>query len=105
MAVVKNSIGIALALGFLLVAPSAPKDPPVAATMGFFLDNWQSKSWVAPDSREGVVGTGPAPAGASTGKEGRGSVEAANVITKIPPSIYGHNANTWMTTMITEPVF
>src|ERR1700690_301558 len=96
MMVGKNNIGIALAFGFVLVAPSAPKDPPVAATMGFFLDNWQPKSWVAPDSREGVV---------ATGGDVTVSIDATNVITKIPPAIYGHNANTWMTAMITEPVF
>jgi hypothetical protein len=99
-----NNIGfrLALAFGFVLVAPSAPKDPPVAATMGFFLDDWQPKSWVAPESREGeasAFGEGAA------GKDVTVSVDATNVITKIPPSIYGHNANTWMTAMITEPVF
>jgi hypothetical protein len=52
MAVRKNNIGLAVVFGFVLVAPLAPKDPPVAATMGFFLDDWQPKNWVASGSRE-----------------------------------------------------
>ena len=64
--------------------------------MGFFLNDWQPKRWVAPDSREGVR-----PAGGDVTV----SVDASDVITKIPPAIYGHNANTWMTAMITQPAF
>jgi hypothetical protein len=95
---------IGLIAGLVLVAPLAPKDPPVAAkdppvapTVGFFLDDWKAKSFEAPGSREGAV----------AGQEGAVTVnvDATNVITKIPPSIYGHNANTWMTAMISEPVF
>ncbi len=33
------------------------------------------------------------------------TVDAASVITRIPPSEFGHNANIWMTAMVTEPVF
>jgi hypothetical protein len=96
MTVRKNSIGAAFLFGLVLVAPSAPNDPPVAATMGFFLDNWQPKSWVAPDRMDiGAPKTGDVTV----------TIDATNVITKIPPSIYGHNANTWMGAMITEPVF
>ncbi|HET6254977.1 MAG TPA: FG-GAP-like repeat-containing protein [Puia sp.] len=74
----------------------APKDPPVAATMGFFLDDWQPKRWVAPDRMDiGAQKTGDVTV----------TVDASNVITKIPSSVYGHNANTWMTAMITEPDF
>jgi hypothetical protein len=71
--------------------------------MGFFLDDWQPKSWVAPESREGVAGY--AFGDGAAGQEVTVMVDATNVITKIPPFIYGHNANTWMTPMITEPVF
>jgi hypothetical protein len=99
-----NNLLLILAFGFVLVAPSAPNDPPVAPTMGFFLDNWQPKSWVAPSFTEVVAGK-PAPGEFSAGNEVAVSVDATNVITKIPPSISGHNANTWMTAMITEPVF
>jgi hypothetical protein len=91
-----NNILRVLTFGFLLVAPAAPKDPPVAATMGFFLNDWQPKSWVAPDHLEGVR---------PVGEDVTVNIDASDVITKIPPSIYGHNANTWMTSMITQPVF
>jgi hypothetical protein len=82
--------------GFLLVAPSAPKDPPVAQTVGFFLDDWSAKNFVVPGSREGVV---------ATGADVTVNVDASDVLTKIPPSMCGQNANTWMSAMITEPVF
>ena len=96
MAVGKNNIGVAFLFGLVLVAPSAPKYLLVAATMGFFLDNWRPKSWVAPDRMDiGAPKTGDVTV----------SIDATDVITKIPPSIYGHNANTWMSAMITEPVF
>lgn len=74
----------------------APVDPPVATTMGFFLDEWQPKTYVAPDYIETVLTAVPT----STL-----TVNAANVITKIPLSIFSHNANNWMTRMYNEPVF
>jgi hypothetical protein len=95
-------------LGLVLVAPSAPKDPPVAPTMGFFLDDWQPKTFVAPDNKEMPAapgGSGAATAAASLGSAVTVTVDAADIITKIPRSEFGHNANTWMTAMITEPVF
>ncbi|MDP4226249.1 MAG: alpha-L-arabinofuranosidase [Bacteroidota bacterium] len=73
-----------------------PVDPPVASTMGFFLDNWQSKTYVAPQYTESAIATSP-----STTV----TVDFANVITKIPLAIFGHNANNWMTQMYNEPVF
>lgn len=72
-------------------------DPPVAATMGFFLDDWQTKTFTAPAYNETIIPTA-ATANVVT-------VDAGNIITKIPLSIFGHNANTWMTPMITEPLF
>src|SRR5580704_9955932 len=90
-------------LGLVLVAPSAPKDPPVAATMGFFLDDWQPKTIAAPDYKEVPAALGGAAFGAaSTGADVTVTIDAADIITKIPRSEFGHNANTWMTAMITE---
>jgi hypothetical protein len=91
-----NNIGVAFGFGLLLLAPAAPKDPPVAQTMGFFLDDWKARIFVAPMSREGVE---------ASGADVTVNVDASDVITKIPPSVCGQNANTWMTAMITEPVF
>jgi hypothetical protein len=100
-----NNFGLFWAglLGLVLVAPSAvrPKDPPVAPTMGFFLDDWQEKAFAAPDYKMVAAPSGGVPAGADVTV----TIDAADIITKIPRSEFGHNANTWMTAMITEPVF
>jgi len=94
-------------LGLVLVAPSAlrPKDPPVAPTMGFFLDDWQAKNFAAPDYREVSAAGGVSAAAGAGGPDVTVTIDAADIITKIPRSEFGHNANTWMTAMITEPVF
>lgn len=85
-------------MSLLLVVPPAlgPGDPPVAPTMGFFLDDWQPKKFVVPQHQNiGAPATG----------EVAVTIDASNVITRIPTSVYGHNANTWMSAMITEPEF
>jgi hypothetical protein len=100
-----NNIAIGLLFGLALVAPGdAGKDPAVAPTMGFFLDSWQARRFAAPDHKEvGALATGAGVA--SAGAEVAVTIDAGDVITKIPPSEFGHNANTWMTAMITEPAF
>ncbi|HRP56327.1 alpha-L-arabinofuranosidase [Agriterribacter sp.] len=72
-------------------------DPPVAATMGFFADDWQAKTFAAPAYTEAT------PVTAATSNTV--TVDASSIITKIPLSLFGHNANTWMTPMVTEPLF
>lgn len=72
-------------------------DPPVAATIDFFLNNWQAKTFSAPEYSEGVV-----PSAATSNIV---TVDASAIITKIPGSITGHNANTWMTPMTDQPLF
>lgn len=72
-------------------------DPPIAATMGFFLTDWQAKTFTAPSFTEVPAVTAPA--------TNIVTVDASSVITKIPGTIFGHNANTWMTPMVTEPLF
>ena len=67
------------------VAPA--NDPGIDATIGFFLNNWQPKAFVAPAYTEGAT-TGAASTTVT--------VDASDVITKIPTQIFGHNANTWM---------
>jgi hypothetical protein len=71
-------------------------DPQIASTMGFFLDGWQPKTYLAPVYSAGTIAS---TAGTIV------TVDAANVITKIPLTIFGHNANNWMTRMYNEPVF
>jgi hypothetical protein len=68
-------------------------DPPTAATIGFFLDDWQPKNFVAPTYIDTAI---PSFANYTV------TVDRSSVITKIPRSVFGNNANIWMTQMITE---
>ena len=86
----------------LLAAPSG--EPPVSPTIGFFLDNWQPKTFTAPPAVD-APSAPAARAGAGSPAATTITVDAANVITRIPPSEFGHNANYWMTAMVTEPAF
>ncbi|MGI8638000.1 MAG: alpha-L-arabinofuranosidase, partial [Segetibacter sp.] len=70
-------------------------DPAVANTIGFFLDDWTPKTFSAP----AFIDTAVPAAGTTTI-----NIDASKIITKIPPAIYGNNANTYMTQMVTEPV-
>ena len=72
-------------------------DPPIATTMGFFLNDWRAKTFAAPAHTEAT------PVTAATNNIV--TVDASSISTKIPLSIFGHNANTWMTPMVTEPLF
>lgn len=71
-------------------------DPEIAKTMGLFLDNWTPKTFNVPSFTTGEI---PATAVVTV------TVDAAKVITKIPPTVFGHNANIWMSPMVTEPLF
>lgn len=71
-------------------------DPQVAATIGFFLDTWQPKTYTAPAYAEGAV---PATAPNTV------TIDASDIITKIPTQIFSHNANTWMGTFVDQPSF
>jgi hypothetical protein len=72
----------------------AQVDPAIENTIGFFLDNWNPKNWTSPTS---FVETAVPTVTTSTV-----TVDYANVITKIPSSIYGNNANLWSGKMITN---
>jgi len=71
-----------------------PVDPPVANTVGFFLDDWAPKTFTPPAF---VDVTKPVDANTTYV-----TVDAANVITKIPKTIAGQNSNIWMTQIVTE---
>jgi len=65
----------------------AVKDPDVAETIGFFLDGWQARSFVAPAfSEKPFAGTVAATI----------TIDATSVISKIPGSVFGNNAVWWM---------
>ncbi len=70
-------------------------DPAIPATVGFFSDNWSALSYAAPVATAGTV---PA---TTTGTV---TIDRSKVIAKIPQSIYGNNANLWMTQIVTEQV-
>lgn len=73
-----------------------PADPPVEHTMGFFLDQWTSKNFTIPSYNEAAK-----PSAAATVFV---TVDAADIVTKIPQTILGQNANIWMGQIVTEPV-
>lgn len=69
-------------------------DPSLANTIGFFLDDWQPKSFTVPASTVNTAVPG------ATGLIV--NIDKSVVITKIPNSIYGNNSNIWMTQIVTE---
>jgi hypothetical protein len=71
-----------------------PIEPAIASTMGFFLDDWAPKNFVVPSYTDTAVPTG------TTGVYV--TVDASNIVTKVPKSTFGQNANIWMTQMVTE---
>jgi hypothetical protein len=85
-----------LLLCWLLIAYPGPKpgDPMVPPTIGFFLNGWQSKTFVAPSFRPGLV-----PRETSSIL----SIDPDRIITRIPLTEFGHNADTWMGAMVTQP--
>ena len=71
-----------------------PVDPEVAGTIGFFLDEWLPKTLVLP----GFVDTTKPASSANINIK----IDAGKILTKIPTSIYGHNANIYMSSMVGE---
>lgn len=64
-----------------------PTDPETAGTIGFFLDEWQPKTFVPPAYTEGTI---PAASTATI------TIDASSVVTKIPATLNANNANIWM---------
>lgn len=78
-------------------APVVPTvDPAVANTIGFFLNDWKPKSIIPPSYTDTTI-----PAAVATVAI---TIDPSNIITKVPLPVFGHNANVWMTQMVTEPV-
>ena len=71
-----------------------PTDPTTANTIGFFLNDWETKAFTIPAFKDTSV-----PASTSVTV----NIDAGTIITKVPKSVFSHNANIWMTQMITEP--
>lgn len=72
----------------------SPQDPPTAPTIGLFMDGWKDKSFAAPAYDEKAP---PATAQIAI------TADVSKVLTKIPPTMLGNNANIYMTQMVTEP--
>ncbi|MFT3747786.1 MAG: hypothetical protein QM768_05690 [Agriterribacter sp.] len=79
----------------MVVRPVA--DPAVANTIDFFMSDWQAKTFTAPEYTEVAI--------LNTATTNIVTVDASSIITKIPTAITGHNANTWMTPMVDQPLF
>ncbi len=69
------------------------EDPAVANTIGFFLDDWQGRTFTAPAYNETAIAT----AAAVTV-----TINASEIITKIPLSSFGNNAVWWMGSMTAQ---
>ena len=71
-------------------------DPPVASTIGFFLDDWQPRTFIAPAYVDAATAS-------TTGTVV--NVDATSIITRIPLSTFGQNAVWWMGPVANEPKF
>jgi len=75
---------------------SPQTDPAIAKSTGFFLDDWESKTFTAPTytnvAQPGVAATVTV------------NVDYSAVITKVPKYLFGNNTNPYMTQIVTEPV-
>lgn len=75
---------------------TTPTDPATAVSIGFFMDNFQSKTFTAPAYTETAK-----PTDASTVTV---NADYSATITKVSKYLFGNNANPYMTQMVTEPV-
>jgi hypothetical protein len=74
-----------------------PTEPAIANTQGFFLDNWQAKTWTDPTTSSAA--TKPVSSGAVTV-----TVDLSKEITKVSNNIYGNNSNPFIGEISTVPV-
>lgn len=68
-------------------------DPAVATTIGFFMEGWAQKKFIAPSWIEKEQ---PAEAAYTV------TLDASTVATKISPALFGNNSNIYMSQMVTE---
>ena len=70
----------------VITADSIPTDPSTENSIGFFMDNWASKTFAVPSSTtDKAAETGSADATVT--------INSGQVITKISPSYFGNNSN------------
>jgi hypothetical protein len=70
-----------------------PVEPPIATSIGFFLNDWQGKTFTDPSFVDTAM---PASAGNTV------TVDPSAIITKVPPTLFGNNSNPYMTPIVTE---
>jgi len=71
-------------------------DPSIAVTQGFFLSNWQPKTFTAPSSQSV---TKPSASGAVSV-----TVDISQITSKVSNLLFGNNINPFMGQCVTEPV-
>ena len=71
-----------------------PVDPATPASIGFFGNAWQAKTFTAPATITGTPATG-APTDTLT-------INVNKVLVKVPTYVYGNNSNLWTGQMVTE---
>jgi hypothetical protein len=74
--------------------PPTPVEPQTPATIGFFINDWQPKSFTTPANTPFAPPTGPATANVIA--------DVTTILTKVPNALFSHNANSWMSQMVTE---
>ena len=72
-----------------------PVDPAVAASIGFFQNDWKAKTFTAPGVVAGAIGSGTATDSLT--------INVNKVITRVPVYVYGNNSNLWMGQIATQP--
>ena len=77
---------------------TVPTDPATATTVGFFMDNWQPKTFTVPTSVTDMAVT-------SSSTEITVTVNTGKVIAKMPSNFFGNNSNLWIGQINQEPVF
>ena len=84
----------------VVIPPTArdtvPVDPSTPASVGFFMDNWQPKTFTVPAA---VTDQAITPDGAPITV----TVNTAQVIAKMAPNYYGNNSNLWIGQLNNEP--
>lgn len=83
-----------------VITSDPPVNPPTevatATSVGFFMDDWQAKSFVWPEFSEMEKPTGNA--GVTV------NIDYSQTLTKVSKYLYGNNTNTYIGQMVTEPL-
>lgn len=74
-----------------------PNTPVTAKTQGFFLDDWQPRTFVVPTTFTNVA----PPAGSASVTV---TVDVSQVLTKVSKYLFGNNTNPYMGQYVTDPV-